>query len=378
MKYTAYTLVILSTLVPIFALHLQTARAETVLRTGENISVDVEQTVDGDYYVGVGTLGNTTMSGTVKGDMYALGGTVTTNGTVQNDLTAIAGSVQVLAPVQDDVRVVGGEVTIANHVSGDVFVIGGVLKVLSTATVDGNIIFFGGEADISGNVGGSILGTSKKIRVDAEVKGNIDITTASALTLGDKANITGFVHYSSIRPIVRAQNATVAKEVTQSAYTATAQSNESKTRTALIPIFITVFATLSLFLLFKRELQSFTVHAQQSLGKSVLLGLAFVILGPIVALILTVTVLGMLLGIISFALVLLGYVLGYVLMGVVLGAYLAKWFTKEATVSLPWILIGSLVLQGALLVPVLGIMAVCLLFIITVGGLVVSAYSLVS
>ncbi len=378
MKYTAYTLFILGTFVPVFFSVTHTAHAETVLRTGENISVDVEQTVDGDYYVGVGTLGNTTMSGTVKGDMYALGGTVTTNGTVQNDLTAVAGSVQVLAPVQDDVRVVGGEVTIANHVSGDVFVLGGVLKVLSTATVDGDIIFFGGEADINGNVGGSILGTSKKIRIDAEVKGSVDVTTATALTLGDKANISGYVHYTSISPIVRAQNATVGKEVTQSAYATSPESSQNKLRTALIPIFITLFATLSLFLLFKKELQNFVMHTQESTGKSFLLGLGLVILGPIVALILTITVLGMLLGVLSFALIVLGYVLGYVLTGVVFGAYLAKWFTKEATVSLPWILLGSIALQVLLLVPVLGILAVGILFIITVGGLVVGSYSLLS
>ncbi len=375
MKNIAYILLLLGTLVPVFA---STVSAETVLRTGENIAVDVDQTVDGDYYVSVGALGNTTMSGTVKGDMYALGGTVTTNGSIQNDLTIVAGSVQVLAPVSDDVRVLGGEVTIANHVSGDVFVIGGVLHILSTATVDGNVIFFGGEADINGKVGGSVLGTSKQLRIDAEVTGNVDITTATALTLGDKANIAGFVHYASVSPIVRAQNATVAKDVTQSAYAVPQENNESKTKTALVPVFITLFATLSLFLLFKKELQNLVVHTRRSTGKSVLLGLSVIILGPIVALILMVTVLGLLLGIITFAVVILAYTLGYVLMGVVFGAYLAEWFTKEATVSLPWILAGSLALQVLMLVPVVGVLALLTLFALTVGGIVVGLYSLLS
>jgi hypothetical protein len=310
--------------------------------------------------------------------MYALGGTVTTNGSIQNDLAAVGGSVQVLSSVNDDVRILGGEVTIANHVSGDVFVLGGVLHILSTATIDGDVFFFGGEADINGKVGGSILGTSKRIRIDGEVKGNVDITTATALTLGDKANITGFVHYTSVEPLVRAQNAVISKEVTQRAYNTVPESEESKTRAALVPIFITLFATLSLFLLFKKELQSLVTHTQRSVGKSFLLGLSVLVLGPLVALILTVTVLGMLLGVISFALVILAYALGYVLTGVVFGAYLAQWFTNKATVSLPWILFGSLSLQILLMIPVVGVLAVFTLFAITVGGLVVGTYSLLS
>jgi cytoskeletal protein CcmA (bactofilin family) len=318
------------------------------------------------------------MSGTVKGDMYALGGTVTTNGTVENDLTVVGGSVQVIAPVNDDVRVLGGEVTIGSYIKGDVFVIGGVLHVLSTATIDGDIIFFGGEADINGTVGGSVLGTSKQLRIDGEVKGDVDVTTASTLTLGDKANIAGFVNYASVSPIVRAQNAVVAKEVTQRASVTATESEENKTRAALVPIFITLFATLSLFLLFKKELQNLVVHTQRKAGKSFLLGLSVLVLGPIVALILAVTVLGVLLGVISFALVLLAYALGYVLTGVVFGAYLAQWFTKSATVSLPWILVGSLSLQILLMVPVVGVLTVFTLFAITVGGLVVGTYSLLS
>jgi hypothetical protein len=375
MKNIAYILLILGTIVPVF---VSTAHAETVLRTGENIAVDVEQTVDGDYYVSVGVLGKTTMSGTVKGDMYALGGTVTTNGIVQNDLTIVGGSVQVIAPVNDDVRVLGGEVTIGSHVTGDVFVIGGVLHILSTATIDGDVIFFGGEADINGKVGGSVLGTSKQLRIDGEVKGDVDVTTASTLTLGDKANIAGFVNYASVSPIVRAQNATVGKEVTQTAYVAVSETGESKTRTALVPVFISLFATLSLFLLFKKELLNLVVHTKRSAGKSMLLGLGVIILGPIVALILSVTVLGLLLGIMTFALVMLAYTLGYVVMGVVFGAYLSEWFTKQATVSLPWILAGSLGVQLLLMVPVVGVLAVLTLFSITIGGLVIGLYSLLS
>src|SRR5690348_1840252 len=100
MKYIALVLLAVAVSVPAYA------HAETVLRVGDNISVDAEQIVDGNYYVSVGPFGNTTMSGNVKGDMYALGGMVTTNGPVGSDLSILSASSQIHAPVAGDVRIV--------------------------------------------------------------------------------------------------------------------------------------------------------------------------------------------------------------------------------------------------------------------------------
>jgi len=372
MKFKAFLLLLGLFLMP------SLTSAETVLRIGESIAVDDNQTVNGDYYVSVGPLGNTTMSGAITEDMYALGGTVTVNGTIGHDLTIIGGSSQVHATVTDDVRVVGGEVIIAEHIGGDLFVIGGVLKMLSTASVAGDIIFFGGDADINGNVGGSVLGTSKKIRIDAEVKGDVDVKTATRLTLGSKANVGGFVRYASLEPLLRAPNASVAGEVSQNEYYTKSAASNTKTRNALIPLFITLFATLSLYLLFKKELQVFVHNVHNAPLKNGMLGLAVLVLGPVIALLLTVTVLGVLVGVMSLGVVLILYAVGYSLTGVVLGSYLSKMFTKHATVSLPWILTGTATMYVLMFIPLLGIAVACILFALAVGGLVTGTYKLLS
>ena len=85
MKKTACSLLILALFIPFGA------NAETVLRIGDDISVDADQVVNGDYYVSVGPFGNTSMSGSVAEDMYAFGGTVTTNGSIGRDLTVVGG-----------------------------------------------------------------------------------------------------------------------------------------------------------------------------------------------------------------------------------------------------------------------------------------------
>lgn len=372
MKNIAYLFAVILVCVP-FGVH-----AETVLRIGEDVSVDADQTVNGDYYVTVGPFNTTAMSGTIAEDMYAFGGSVLTNGTVGSDLTIVGGTAQVYGAVADDVRIVAGEVTISEHVGGDLFVVAGSLHVLSSASIDGDLIFFGGDAEINGKVGGSVLGSSEKMRIDSEVGGDVDIKTATELTLGGKANVAGTVSYTSLSPVVRAQNATIAGEVIQNQYVAADSDVQSKTRKAFIPVFVTLFAALSLYLLFRSELQVLVDQIQKAPFKNMLFGVAVLVLGPIVSLLLIATVLGILVGVLSLSLVLIAYVIGFALSGVVLGAYFSKLFTRKMTVSLPWILLGTLTFHALFFIPVIGSVVVLLVFIATVGGLATSLYKLLS
>ncbi len=360
MRSLTSTLLFLAIFFPVFA------HAETVLRVGEDIAVDADQTVQGDYYVSVGLLGNTTMSGNIQEDMYALGGSVTANGAVGGDMTIIGGTSQLHATVTDDVRVLGGEVTIGEHVGGDLFVIAGKLTVLSTATIDGDVLFFGGDAEVNGKVSGSVLGTSERMRIDAQVGKNVDVKTVS-LTLGEKAAVAGNVTYESPTSVARAQNATIEGEVIhkESPQDQTAQDS---VKGLLVPIFISLFASLTLFLLFKREIQEIVQHAYTHPLRSMVSGTAVLLLFPLVSVILIATILGMVIGIAGlFASVFL-FALGYALAPIVMGALLSRLFSKRIKVSFLWIIIGAALLHALLLIPFLGISVFVLILLFSMGG----------
>lgn len=351
------------------------AHADTVLRVGDAITVDESQIVEGDYYVSVGPFGNTTMSGTVNGDMYGLGGTVTTNGSIAEDLVVVSGVTQMHSAVADDVRILSGEVTIAEDIGGDLFVIGGTLNVLSTATISGNVFFFGGDGVIDGSVEGAVFGTSNHLRIDGSVGGNVDVTTTE-LTLGSKASIQGDVSFTSIRPLVRAPEAVI--EGNLQPRTHVEEDSKSEARNILIPIFITLFATLSLFLLFREELIKLVYRIDTSYASAGLVGIGVVVIGPLVAVLLMATVLGLFVGFMSLAVMILFYVVGFSLMSVVAGAIIAKFVTKHLTVSLTWILVGALFVHSVVLIPIIGPFVIFVLFTMTVGGIAKSAYSLIS
>lgn len=345
------------------------ASAATTIRTGEGVSVSEQQTVVGDFYA----LGNAvTMSGIVKGDFEVVGGNITLNGTVENDLFAIGGTVSIHAEVKGDVRVLGGDVTIANAVSGTVAVMGGRLTILSTATIGGDVLFYGGNGTIAGVINGRVLGNANQLRIDGTILQGMTVTVGQ-LTLGDQAVITGDVQYISPNELLRSQHATLSGAVVH---------NDTQSRQASLPaktfaviFMVSLFATLCLFLLLKRPLQSFIKLSIERFNVHVIVGLAMVILTPIIVSILLVSVLGIVVGFIGLFLFLLGLVVAIPLMNIVAAALLAKVMQRDFTLNVVWIVIGTLTVESLLFIPWLGPLALLTLLMGTFGSVILIVYN---
>lgn len=345
--------------------------AETVVRTGESVSIDNDQVVEDDFYV---TAGDISMSGEVREDMYAVGGSVTVNGPIGVDLTALSGATQIHAEVGDDVRIIGGEVVIADHVGGDVFVIGGVLKILSSASIGGDVFFYGGEADISGAVDGSIMGAADSVRVDSAVGNGIDMIVGRGLTLGDRANVRGDVRYQSPSELTRSQDAVVDGSVVRNEVEGEEESWTDEL--PLVPLFVLIFAALCAYLFFRERLQNLVTEIYTHPGRTGLIGLAVLFLAPIAVVLAFVTVLGALLGIVGLLLWLLLLVVTYVLSAVTIGALTFALVNRTPTVSLPSVILGALLLQFLYYIPVVGGLVVLACFVLTLGVLTYQIYQL--
>ncbi len=276
--------------------------------------------------------------------------------------------------IKDDLRIVGGTVTIAGEVTGNLVVVASDLKVLSTAKVGGDILFFGARADISGSVGGNILGTSEYLRVDAPVAGGLDIKTRS-LVLGERAVIAGDVLYASAADLTRAQNAVVEGEITRSEVTVVV---ENTLKDALIPFLITLFGALVFFLLFKRFLVRVAESAETRQFRAVLIGFATLFLMPLAAMILLLSTLGSLLGILLVFVYFALLVLTYILMGGVAGSYLMSVLKRGSpAVSVLSIVFGVALVHVLMYVPMVGAILLLPLFVLTLGIIVERLYQLV-
>ncbi len=344
--------------------------ASSVLRTGDSVNVAADQAVEGDFYGLANTLA---ISGEVTDDLLIAGSGVTVNGPIGADFAALAGSVDVGGVVGDDARIVAGEVTITGEVLGDLVVLAGSLKVLSTAKISGDILFFGSEAEISGEVGKSILGTSERLRIDGKVKGDVDVTTSS-LTLGDRTEVLGMVKYVSSAELVRSQNARVAGKVVQNQPLLVEAGG---LKSFAVPLLILLFAALVWYLLFRRLLEKVATQATTYPVRNMLIGFALFFLIPIAIGILIVSTLGSLLGISLLFIYFSILFIAVTIMGVVTGAYLLKLLPNQKSITIPVILGGTIVSFILAFIPIIGPVVLFMLLFVTLGAFTTHLYRVI-
>jgi hypothetical protein len=338
---------IISGLALLLFLAIPVASFASVLRTGDEVNFNTDQTVDGDFYVAGSEI---VTSGEVTGDSILIGGQITHNGSIGEDLLSLGGVINQNGIVVDDARLVGGEVFVDGEVGGDLVVVGGTLTVLSTAKITGDLIIFGGTASINGEVGNNILGVTESIRIDGKVGGKVDVTV-SELTLGDRAEIQDAVIYRSNNELIRAQNAFVGGDLVRNEMPA--QSGVS-TRMQFVPLLIILFAALSLYLLMPKPMQSVVQSSNMKPFIKTLIGFGVIILTPMIIVLLLVSVLGSLLGIallMSYGLIVLT---GIIFGGAVAGHLLYGLMSKQPTFSALIVALGTVFFYLLLFLPFVG------------------------
>lgn len=359
-KYV-YGLVLSLLIVPSFA------NASSVMRTGESINVAVDQAVEGDFY---GVANTVVISGEVTEDLLLAAGKINLNGQTGGDLAAITGSAHISGVVGDDMRVVAGEVTIEGEVTGDLVVLSGTLNVLSTASVSGDILFFGDSATISGNVGKSIYGVSESIRIDGVVGGDVDVKTL-ALTLGDRAEVSGMVKYISTNELVRSPQARVVGKIVKNDPVAV---DVPTVKDILVPFLILLFAALVWQFMFNKLLSKVVNQGVGYPGRSFLIGLGIMFVVPVVSVILIASALGSLLGATLLFMYVVLILMSVTFGGVLLGAYIYKLLSKSPVVNIPLVILGTATFFALLFVPFLGVVAFITLQLIALGALATHLY----
>lgn len=346
------------------------AQASAVVRSGDSVTLSQNQSVEGNFYA-VGSV--VALSGTITGDAMIVGGNVTINGAVTEDLAVLGGAVSMSASSTKDVRILAGDVTISKPISGDLVVVGGRLTILSTGSVKGDVLIYGEDATIDGAVGGQIIGNVHTLRVNNTVGAGIDVTSSS-LTLGDQANITGDVQYASANELARSPNAIVTGAVMQGTSGVAASDMWLMLKDIAIVFLISLFATLCVYLLARTFVEDTARQATHHVGMKTLVGFGTFAIAPITVGILFVSMLGILVGVIELALLIVLSVVALVLVNAVFGALIAKYLTKKNQLSVPYIIAGAIVTQVCLLIPFVGPAIIALVFLATSGALVTSFY----
>ncbi len=341
------------------------ADARSVVRSGERVSVAEDQLIEGDFYV-AGSVVN--LSGEVSDDLLTAAGTITINGAIGGDALVIAPTVDVHGTVGDDLRIVGGTVIIAEPVLGDVFVFGGSVEILSTASIAGDLIVFASEVEVNGQVDGNILGQVNVLRIDAPVKGMVDVTVG-ALTVGDKAMIGGDLKYTSTLELTRAQNATVGGQTLRN--DPVFEPAKVGIESFLLPLLTLLFSVALWYLLAKRMLNRVVTRALAPSVRPVMTGTIVMLLAPFAISVLLVSVLGLLAGMVLLFGYILFLILALIASSAVMGQLVISTIKKGTNqVTLTSLIIGSVLLAGCFVVPVVGPIVLIGFLLLTFGSIV--------
>ena len=345
---------------------------------GETYNLKGDAIIDDNLYVAAGDI---TIAGTVQGDLQSAGGVIVFTGSVQDDIALAGGNITVLGSVGGDARVAGGSILIDTPITGDLLAAGGVVKVLDGVTVGKDVSMAGGLLMLSGSIQGDAKLAGGEILLDGFIAGDVVVEVGEKLTLGEDARISGNLVYRASREDVLNihEQAIVSGNVSfeKSKFGSMAEKEAAQGIAVLFGLFYLIkvasiaIAAVVLVLLFKRFSVTLTKTVLESFWMSMLKGFVYLVMLPVTALLLMITVLGLHLGLLLLALYGLTLIVACIYSGVVFGVFMMDLISKDNHHHLTWwhALLGVVSLSILNLVPYLGWLLVFAFMLATLGAL---------
>jgi hypothetical protein len=244
----------------------------------------------------------------VHEDLYAVGGRTIVEGVVQGDLIVLTGEVIVTGTVEGDiVGLVGGPVRLGGEVGESVLV--AAVRLETTGRIGADVSGFVGEARVGGEVGRDVLVTGGQVEVTARVGRDVrsqawrlivngevgrDIAArVDDLVLGDAARITGDVTFRASDEARVSAAATVGGALVRAQVLAPVWAQALTRLLGWLSVLGFVVAGVALFWVFRGTAPRAVRVARERPWRSALVGLVVVVVPPIVALPLFLTLVGL-------------------------------------------------------------------------------------
>lgn len=331
----------------------------------------------------------------VQDDVLAAGRSIIVRGDVGGDVQAAGQSIRIEGNVAGDVRLAGSDVELGGNIGSSAIVFAGSVYVPEGTTISGSLVIFAGSVTVDGTVQGNLHVEGDSIRINGRVLGstiargarieaNGSFTgeatlAAESLTLGDRATFASDSRYwrreGELQPTQRGTGTLT--------FDSSLQRVKPEWERKPANAFSAVAGALTLFSLFSAALTigvlqfvtktMFTESAKRlrrSPSASLLWGLLYFIVTPVVALLLFITLIGIPL---SLALLFL-YLLSLVFAKAITAMVLARWAEQQYRKT--WHPVGVFfaslgvfaVLKLLMLVPVVGWLLVLLAVLFAFGA----------
>ncbi len=346
-------------------------------RSADTVTVGSGEVVDDDLYVGAATV---IIDGVVNGDLWATGYTITVNGAVNGSVMAAAYMISIDGDIGHAVRVAGQTISISGNVNGDLMAFGAVVNVASTATVKGDLLVGAENVYIDGLIEGDIKGSGTEVTIGNGVKGNVELEVDS-LTILSTANIEGDLTYTSEEEADIQSGAQIGGATTHNLPPVKEEqpvpfpfSLFSGILSKVIGFLMALVTGLVIILIAPRRLTSIAESIRTRPGASAGWGALVVLVTPIAAILVCLTIVGIPLGLIALALWGIGLYLAQIPVGLLIGRLIIGRFrgVERRGIMIAALALGLVILALLGLIPYLGFFIGLAVALFGLGAVVVS------
>lgn len=326
-----------------------------------------------NLYVGGGSV---SIGQEILGDLFAAGGSVQVAGPIEEDFFGAAGNINISSPVGGDARLGGGNISITAPISGDLLVGGGTITLGSDATVGGDLWLGGGVVTITGDVAGDVMLTGGEVYINSTIAGELKVW-AEQLTFGPNAQVEGLISYTGNEEAILEEGALVS-EITYSEkiyndhdFKYSKGLKVGWTMLIILKIISLLLGGLIALKVFGKLTQEIANSAHKQFWSNIGIGLLASIAIPIISVVCIFSGLLTFVGIVSLSAFGLVTILSGLYGLMYLGAALEQLFKKRKTLTVTWTSVILGVLSGGVLamIPVLGWVALWVLFLTAFGSI---------
>jgi hypothetical protein len=355
-KYKLLALGAIVALVGLFALPVAAGASSGGMRSGTTATVGGDEVLDSTAYLAGSTV---RVSGTIHGDLYCAGQNIDITGTIDGDVICAGQTVTVAGKVSGNVRVAGQTVTVTGYIARNLTVFGQSVVLTDSTNVSGDATVFGSSLRLGGFIGRDAVLGGQTVTVLGSVGRNVTVSVEDLVVAGN-ARVGGSLDYTSRNTLQKDTTAVIAGQ-TQRHDPPTHQEDRAVNVWAaaawgsLFWLGCTLVLGLILLGLAPRTFRASADILTKQAGWALVSGFAALILTPIVAITLMITVLGVAAG---FALLLVwgaALIVSYSYVSFALG----EWIAAKAGWKLKWhgvtsLVLGAIVLALLMLIPILG------------------------
>lgn len=317
----------------------------------------------------------------IEADLLALGGTVAVRRPVAGDVTVAGGTVDLMGAVGGDIRAAGGTVTVQGDVGGEVVAAGGTVTVAPDARVAGRAWLSGGHVAVAGRIERGLGVAAASVSISGEVDGDARIA-APTIEVRAGARITGDLVYAGASAPHVDPGAHIGGRVTPAPSGLARHAGRIGWVVRVIGHVVLLGSLIVAGAVLVLLWPHFTISAARTIGRhpwrSLGLGLLVLVVPPIAAGLLMVTIIGIPVGLALAALYGMALLVGYLTASVFVGDAGARLAQQGPELSrgarLLSLVLALVVLAAIGLVPVLGALVGLLTLLAGLGAFTLRAY----